>query len=113
MTSAPIRDPLADHLITPQNSALIVIDYQPSQLAAVRSMDHDLLVKNIVSTVKAAKLFGVPVVHSTVNVAVARSRLSPSLRNSWPMMSRSIEQPSIHGRTLTSFKRYARPAGAS
>jgi hypothetical protein len=53
VTSAPIRDPLADHLITPQNSALIVIDYQPSQLAAVRSMDHDLLVKNIVSTVKA------------------------------------------------------------
>ena len=44
MTSAPIRDAGADHLITPQNSALIVIDYQPSQLAAVRSMDHDLLV---------------------------------------------------------------------
>jgi hypothetical protein len=55
VTSAPIRDPLADHLITPQNSAPIVIDYQPSQLAAVRSMDHDLLVlvKDIVSTVKA------------------------------------------------------------
>ena len=32
MTSAPIRDPLADHLITPQNAALLLIDYQPSQL---------------------------------------------------------------------------------
>jgi nicotinamidase-related amidase len=69
MTSQPIRDPVADHLITPQNSALIVIDYQPSQFATVRSMDEGLLRKNIVSTVKAAKAFGLPIVHSTVNVA--------------------------------------------
>ena len=68
MTSEPIRDPLADHLITPQNAALVLIDYQPSQFAAVRSMDVDLLRKNIVSTVKAARAFGLPVVHSTVNV---------------------------------------------
>ena len=27
MTSAPIRDPLADHLITPQNAALLLIDF--------------------------------------------------------------------------------------
>ena len=32
-------------------------------------MDQDLLLKNIVSTVRTAKTFGVPVVHSTVNVA--------------------------------------------
>jgi nicotinamidase-related amidase len=74
MSSAPIRDPLSDHLITPQNSALILIDYQPSQFAAVRSMDGDLLLKNIVSTVKLAKLFGVPIVHSTVNVATGRGK---------------------------------------
>jgi hypothetical protein len=36
MTSAPVRDPLADHLLTPENSALLFIDYQPSQLAGVR-----------------------------------------------------------------------------
>ena len=69
MTSAPIRDPLADHLITPQNAALLLIDYQPAQVASVRSMDQDLLVKNAVSTVRTTKSFGVPVVHSTVNVA--------------------------------------------
>jgi nicotinamidase-related amidase len=69
MTSAPVRDPLADHLITPQNSALLLIDYQPAQVASVRSIDHDLLVKNAVSTVRTIKTFGVPVVHSTVNVA--------------------------------------------
>src|ERR1700759_5019105 len=68
MTSQAIRDPLADHLITPQNAALVLIDYQPSQIGTVRSMDAGLLRKNIVSTVREAKGFGVPIVHSTVNV---------------------------------------------
>jgi nicotinamidase-related amidase len=69
MANAPVRDQYADHLITPKNSALIVIDYQDSQFATVRSMDTKLLLKNIVSTAKAANAFGLPVVHSTVNVA--------------------------------------------
>jgi hypothetical protein len=56
MANAPVRDQLADHLITPKNSALVLID-------------TDLLLKNIVSTVTTAKTFGVPIVHSTVNVA--------------------------------------------
>ena len=55
MASAPVRDPLADHLITSQNAALLLIDYQPSQLAGVHSMDRDLLLKNVVSTVKTTK----------------------------------------------------------
>src|SRR5260221_1087139 len=74
MTSAPVRDPLADHLLTPQNAALLLIDYQPSQLAGVRSMDRDLLVKNAVSTVRTIKTFEVPVVHSTINVASGRGQ---------------------------------------
>jgi nicotinamidase-related amidase len=79
MTSAPIRDPLADHLITPQNAALLLIDYQPAQVASVRSMDHELLVKNAVSTVRTIKAFGVPVVHSTVNVAAGQGPTIPEL----------------------------------
>jgi nicotinamidase-related amidase len=74
MSSAPIRDPLADHLLTPENAAFLIVDYQPSQLGAVRSMDHDLLLKNAVSTVRTIKTFGVPVVHSTVNVASGRGK---------------------------------------
>ena len=74
MAGAPIRDPLADHLLTPENAALVVIDYQPSQFAAVRSVDPDLLLENIVSTVKTAKAFSVPIVHSTVNVASGRQQ---------------------------------------
>jgi nicotinamidase-related amidase len=72
MTSAPVRDPVADHLLTPQNAAFLFIDYQPSQLAGVGSMDRDLLVKNAVSTVRTIKTFDVPVVHSTINVATGR-----------------------------------------
>jgi nicotinamidase-related amidase len=79
MTSAPVRDPVADHLLTPENAALLLIDYQPSQLATVRSMDHDLLVKNAVSTVRAIKTFEIPVVHSTINVAAGQGPTLPEL----------------------------------
>jgi nicotinamidase-related amidase len=79
MASTPIRDQAGDHLITSQNSALLVIDYQPSQIETVRSIDHDLLLKNIVSTVKVAKLFGVPIVHSTINVANGQGPTLPGL----------------------------------
>jgi len=74
MTSAPVRDPIADHLLTPQNALFVLIDYQPSQLAGVKSMDRDLLVKNAVSTVRTIKTFGIPVVHSTINVASGRGQ---------------------------------------
>jgi len=74
MARAPIRDQLGDHLITPQNAALVVIDYQPSQFATVRSMDADLLLKNVVSTVRTARAFGMPIVHSTVNVATGQQQ---------------------------------------
>src|ERR1700760_2835211 len=74
MTSELIRDPIADHLITPENSALILIDYQPTQFSSVRSMDPDLLLKNAISTVKAAKLFRLPIVQSTVNVSSGQNK---------------------------------------
>ena len=74
MTSAPVRDPLADHLLTPQNAAFLLIDFQPQQLTAVHSMDRALMVQNAVSTARLIKTFGVPVVHSTVNVATGREQ---------------------------------------
>jgi nicotinamidase-related amidase len=79
VTSAPVRDPLSDHLITPENAAFLFIDYQPAQLATVRSMDPALLLKNAVSTVRTIKTFGVPVVHSTVNVASGQGPTLPEL----------------------------------
>lgn len=80
MTSEPIRDPLADHLLTPQNSALLVIDYQPSQFQTVTSIDHDVLARNIVSVARTAKAFGLPIVLSTVNVANGQGPTVPELK---------------------------------
>lgn len=68
MASEPIRDPKNDQLLTPQNAAFIVIDYQPVQVNSIASMDRQLLVNNIVGTAKAAVAYGLPIVHSTVNV---------------------------------------------
>jgi nicotinamidase-related amidase len=80
MTSEPVRDPMVDALLTPENAALVVIDYQPSQIQAVRSMDHDLLLDNIVSVARLAKVFDLPVVLSTVNVANGQGHTLPELK---------------------------------
>jgi nicotinamidase-related amidase len=63
-----IRDPLADHLIAPRNAALLIIDYQPTQVRSVAPRDKRQLVANIVAVARTAKLYGLPVVLSTVNV---------------------------------------------
>jgi nicotinamidase-related amidase len=68
MTSLPARDQADDHLLTPKNCALILIDYQPIQVGSIASMDRRDLVMNIVAVARTAKLYGVPIVLSTVNV---------------------------------------------
>ncbi len=74
MASLPVRDQVGDHLLTLKNAALAVIDYQPSQFAGVGSMDRDLLFENIVSTVKTAKAFELPIVGWTINGATGRGQ---------------------------------------
>ena len=68
MSSESMRDPKKDRLLTPQNAAFIIIDYQPVQVNSIASMDRQLLLNNIVGCAKAAVAFGLPIVHSTVNV---------------------------------------------
>jgi nicotinamidase-related amidase len=74
MASEAIRDPLKDQLLTPQNSAFVIIDYQPVQVNSIASMDRQLLVNNIVGTSKAAVAYGLPIVHSTVNVSTGLNK---------------------------------------
>lgn len=74
MASEKIRNPHTDDLLTPENSAFIIIDYQPIQVSSIRSMDRRELVFNIVSTAKAAVNYKLPIVHSTVNVATGRNK---------------------------------------
>lgn len=68
MTSLPVRNQVEDRLLTPKNSVLIVIDYQPVQVTSVASMDREALVRNIVAVARTAKLYDLPIVLSTVNV---------------------------------------------
>jgi nicotinamidase-related amidase len=73
MTSEPIRDPAADHLLTPDNSALVIIDYQPTQVQSIRSMSTDALIDNIVRVARVADLYDLPIILSTVNVHTGRN----------------------------------------
>ncbi|ARY92850.1 MULTISPECIES: hydrolase [Lacticaseibacillus] len=74
MTSYPRRDPVTDQLLTPENSALILIDYQPTQVESIGSMNHHALIQNVVMTAKLAKIYQVPIVLSTVNVKSGRNK---------------------------------------
>jgi nicotinamidase-related amidase len=74
MTSETIRNPQTDHLITPENSAVIIIDYQPVQVSSIRSMPREELVFNITGVAKAAINYGVPIIHSTVNVSTGLNK---------------------------------------
>lgn len=74
MTSEPIRDPHADHLLTPDNAGLVIIDYQPVQVSSVRTIGPDALIDNIVRVAKTAMLYKLPVMSSTVNVTNGRNK---------------------------------------
>lgn len=74
MTSESIRDPKADHLLTPENCVFIVIDYQPIQVSSIRSMDQKELVFNITHSIKAVKNYNVPIIHSAVNIATGLNK---------------------------------------
>lgn len=73
MKSQAIRDPKQDHLLTPQNAALVIIDFQPVQVSSIASMDRRTLVSNIVAVARTARLYGLPVVLSTVNVSTGKN----------------------------------------
>ncbi len=85
MSSYPMRDPLQDHLITPQNAALLIIDYQPVQVNSINSMPRKQLIANIVTVAELASSFEIPIVLSTVNVATGINKETiPSLLNVLP-----------------------------
>ena len=64
----PIRDPASDHLLTPQNCALVLIDYQPEQYRTVTSSSVDEIDLNVIALCKLARAYDIPVIISTVGV---------------------------------------------
>lgn len=82
MSSETRRDPQSDHLLTPQNAAFLVINYQPPQVNSIASMDRQLLINNIVGCSRAAILCDLPIVHTTVNVKIGLNKPPvPQIRN--------------------------------
>ena len=68
MTTKVARDPKTDHLLTAENSALLLIDYQPGLVDGTKSIGREALINNVVALAKAAKMFDVPIVLSTIGV---------------------------------------------
>lgn len=104
MTSpATIRDPAKDHMLTPQNAALVIIDFQPVQVSSIASMEKRKLVANITSVARTAKLYDLPVVLSTVNVATGRN--TPTIHQITDIFPnvRAIDRTSINAWEDTDF----------
>ncbi len=68
MTAQKTRDPKTDHLLTSENAALVLIDYQPQLVHGTRSIDREVLINNVVAVAKVAKMFELPIVLSTIGV---------------------------------------------
>ena len=68
MTAQKTRDPKTDHLLTSENAALVLIDYQPQLVDGTRSIDREVLINNVVAVAKVAKMFELPIVLSTIGV---------------------------------------------
>jgi nicotinamidase-related amidase len=64
-TGAAAQSP-APSLLTPDNSAILLVDHQPQMAFAVASHDAGDIVNNTVGLAKTAKAFSVPLVLSTV-----------------------------------------------
>ena len=110
MTSESARDPATDHLLTPHNAALVVIDYQPSQVQTVTSMDRELLVDNIISVTRLARTFDLPVVLSTINVANGQKPTIPELKAVLPD-SAEIDRTQINPWENADFRRAVQTTG--
>lgn len=72
-------------LLTPETSVLVLIDYQAEMFSAVNSMDRALLELNVRALARSARACGVPVVLSTVGVAMGANEATvAALRDELP-----------------------------
>ncbi|QBB70437.1 hydrolase [Pseudolysobacter antarcticus] len=93
MTSQTRRDPLTDSLLTPDNCALILIDYQAPQINTLRSMDGAHLVANTIALAQTANLFKLPKILSTVGV---EGGVNP---DTWPSIKAAMQGAPSFDRT--------------
>lgn len=71
-------------LLTPANSALVLIDHQPQMGFGVQSHDRHTILNNVVGLAKAAKAFKIPTVLTTVASESFSGRLWPEIQAVFP-----------------------------
>jgi nicotinamidase-related amidase len=71
-------------LLNPQNSALILIDFQPQMTFGVANIDRQALFNNVILLAKAAKIFNVPTILTTVETKSFSGNMWPQLLDIFP-----------------------------
>jgi nicotinamidase-related amidase len=71
-------------LLTPDNCTVIFIDHQPQMTFGVASIDRQTLVNNTVGLAKAARIFKVPVILTTVETKSFSGNMWPQLLELFP-----------------------------
>ena len=76
-------------LLTPDNCVVALIDHQPQMIFGVSNFDRQSIINNTVALAKAARVFDVPVVLTTVETKSFSGNQWPQIRAVFP------EQPAI------------------
>jgi nicotinamidase-related amidase len=71
-------------MLTPQNSAIALIDYQPAMYQGVQSHDRLVTFNNVQVLAKAAKLFRIPIVLTTVAKDTFSGPFMPEVTTLYP-----------------------------
>ncbi len=71
-------------LLTAQNSQIIFIDHQPQMAFGVQSIDRQVLKNNTVGLAKAAKVFNIPSIITTVETESFSGHTYPELLDVFP-----------------------------
>jgi len=82
-------------LLTPDNCVVTLIDHQPQMLFGVTSIDRQTLVNNVVGFAKAARVFDVPLILSTVETKAFSGNIWPQLKSIYPQQT-PIERSSMN-----------------
>lgn len=70
--------------MTPDNCVVTLIDHQPQMLFGVTNFDRQAVINSTVGLAKAAKLFNIPMVLSTVETESFSGYIWPQLRRVYP-----------------------------
>ena len=82
-------------LLTPDNCVVAIIDLQPQMLFGVANFDRQSIINNNVALLKAAKIFDVPVVLSTVETKSFSGNMWPQIQAIFPNQT-PIERSSMN-----------------